>query len=60
MKLTCVRNEKYFTKYVEKVKDIEWEEESKDVSHSGLRADNESINESETVQVYSLVVQMRM
>ena len=33
--------------YVEKVKNIECEEESKDVSHSGFRIDNESINESE-------------
>ena len=31
----CVHNEKYFTNYVEKVKDAECEEESKDVSHSG-------------------------
>ena len=31
----CVYNEKYFTNYVEKVKDaaIEYEEESKDVSN---------------------------
>ena len=33
--------------YVEKVKGIECEEESEDVSHSGCRIDNESINESE-------------
>ena len=33
--------------YLEKVKDIECEEESEDVSHSGFRTDNESINESE-------------
>ena len=38
---------KYFTNYVEKVKDIECEEESENVSHSGFRIDNESINESE-------------
>ena len=31
-----------FTNYVEKVKDVECEEESKDVSHSGFRTDNES------------------
>ena len=28
-------NEKYFTNYVEKVKDVECEEESKDASYSG-------------------------
>ena len=31
----------------EKVKGIECEEESEDVSHSGFRTDNERINESE-------------
>ena len=36
-----------FTNYVEKVKDIECEEESVNVSHSGFRIDNKSINESE-------------
>ena len=43
----CVYNENYFTNYVEKVKDVECEVESKDVSHLGFRTDNESINESE-------------
>ena len=37
-----------FFKNVQEIKDIiECEEESKDVSHSGSRTDNESINESE-------------
>ena len=34
------------TIYVEKVKDVNCEEESKDIIHSGFRTDNESINES--------------
>ena len=42
-----IYNAKYFTNYVEKVKDVECEEESKDVFHSGFRTDNESSNESE-------------
>ena len=42
-----VYNEKCFTNYVEKIRDIECEEESKGISHSGFRTDNESINESE-------------
>ena len=33
--------------FVDKVMDVECEIESKDVSHSGFRADIESINESE-------------
>ena len=33
--------------YVEKVKDVECEEESKAVFHSGFKTDNESINKSE-------------
>ena len=32
---------------LEKVKDVECEEESKDVSNSGFSTDNESISESE-------------
>ena len=43
----CVCNEKCFTNYVEKVKDVECEEESEDFSHSESRTDHESINESE-------------
>ena len=43
----CIYNRKCFTNYVEKVKDIECEEESEDVSHSWFRTDNESINVSE-------------
>ena len=42
----CAYNEKY-TNYVEKIKYVECEEESKDVSLSGFRIDNESVNESE-------------
>ena len=42
----CAYNEKYFKAYVEKVKDVKCEEESKDVSHSGFMTDDESINES--------------
>ena len=42
--------------HVEKVKDVECKEESKDVSHSGFKTDNESINESEMNT--SLVVQL--
>ena len=42
----CICNEKYFPNYAEKEKDVEYEEESKDASHLGLRTDNESINES--------------
>ena len=38
---------KMFCKLCKKVKDVEYEEESKDVFHSALRIDNESINESE-------------
>ena len=39
-------NKKYFKNYVEKVKDIAWMQgRSEDVSHSGFRTDNESINE---------------
>ena len=41
----CVYDENYFTNYVEKVKDVE--SEGKDVSHSGFKTNNESINESE-------------
>ena len=37
----------YFTNYVEKVKNVEYEEESEHVTYSGFRTDNESINESE-------------
>ena len=44
------------TIYVEKVKDVESEEESEEVSHLGFRTDNESINESEMST--SLVVQL--
>ena len=40
-------NKKHFKNYVEMVKVIEYEEESKGVSHSGFRTDNKSINESE-------------
>ena len=45
----CVYNEECFTNYLEKVKDAEYEHRgrSEDVSHSGFRTDNESINESE-------------
>ena len=47
-----VYNEKCFTNYVEKVKDVKREEESEDVSHSSIQGSgqinyNESINESE-------------
>ena len=40
-----------YTKNVEKAKDVECEKESEDISHSGFMTctDNESINESETV-----------
>ena len=38
---------KNISQIIAKVKEIECEEESKDVSHSGFRTDNESINESE-------------
>ena len=38
---------KYFINYVEKVKDIKYEEESEGIFHSGFRTDNESFNESE-------------
>ena len=41
--------------FVDKVKDIKCEEENKDVSHSGFRADNESINESEMSTLFSRV-----
>ena len=51
MRITCVCNEKCFINqlhiYVEKVKDVECKEESKDVQHSGFRTDNKSTNESE-------------
>ena len=40
-------NEKCFTNYVERVKDVECEGESKDAFHSGFSTYNESINESE-------------
>lgn len=40
----CVYNKKCYTNYVKKVKNVECEEE---VSHSGLRRNNEIINESE-------------
>ena len=46
LRILCIRTEKYFTNYVEKVKNVECEEESKDVFHSGFIIDNESINES--------------
>ena len=39
----CVYNKKCYTNYVKKVKNVECEE----VSHSGLRTNNEIINESE-------------
>ena len=45
--MMCVYNEECFANYVEKVKDAEYEEESKNISHLGFRTDNESINESE-------------
>ena len=45
-----VYNEKY---YVEKVKDIECEKESENVSDLGFRTDNESINESEISTFFS-------
>ena len=40
-------NKKYFTNYVENLKYIECEEESKDVPHTGFRTDNENINDNE-------------
>ena len=40
--IMCVYNEKCFINYVEQVKDIKYEQESEDVSHSGFRTDNES------------------
>ena len=42
MRILCVFNEKYFTNSIETVKDVEPEEESEEVSNSGLRTDNES------------------
>ena len=42
-----VYNEKCLTNYIEKIRGIECQEESKGVSHSGFRTDNERINESE-------------
>ena len=39
--------------YVEKVKDIEYAEESEDVPNSGFRIDNGSINESEMSILFS-------
>ena len=56
LKTMCVYNERCFTNYVDKVKDVECEEESNDVSHSGFRTDNEIINESEID--YFLVAQL--
>ena len=38
--------------FVEKIKDVECEEESKDVSHSRFRIDNKSINESEMISYF--------
>ena len=40
----CIYNEKYFTNYVDTY--VEYEEENEEVSHLGLRTDNESICES--------------
>ena len=44
----CAYNEKYYTNYVEKIKYVECEKESKDISLSEFRIDNECVNESET------------
>ena len=40
--IMCVYNEKCFVNYVEQVKDIKYEQESENFSHSGFRTDNES------------------
>ena len=37
----CIYHEKYFTNYVEEVKDIECEGKSEDVSHSGWIQDRQ-------------------
>ena len=51
----CIKLKKYFANYVQKVKDIKCEEESKDVFHSGFRTDIRDINKS---KMSFLVVQL--